>query len=189
MTLTPSNPVRWTVSDLEGLPENSDRYEIIDGELLVTRAPHFDHQDTAGAIYMALRIWSQQSGLGKAAMAPSVIFSSTDAVIPDLVWMSQSRLQDSLDASGHLTQAPELVVEVLSNSAQDKKRDYETKLKLYSIQGVMEYWIVDRQQPSIEVFRRDRGLLSKTMTLYEGDQLTSPLLPGFSCLVATLLSS
>jgi Uma2 family endonuclease len=73
MTLTPSNSVRWTVSDLEGLPENSDRYEIIDGDLFVTRAPHFDHQDTVGAIYTALRIWSQQSGLGKAAMAPGVI--------------------------------------------------------------------------------------------------------------------
>jgi Uma2 family endonuclease len=54
---------------------------------------------------------------------------------------------------------------------------------------VLEYWIVDRQQQSIEVFRRDHGLLSKTMTLYEGDQLTSPLFPGFCCLVATLLSS
>jgi Uma2 family endonuclease len=188
MTLTPSNSVRWTVSDLEGLPENSDRYEIIDGELFVTRAPHFDHQDAAGAIYTALRTWSQQSGLGKAAMAPGIIFSSTDAVIPDLVWMSQLRLQNSLDASGHLTQAPELVVEVLSNSAQDKKRDYETKLKLYSLQGVLEYWIVDRHLPSIKVFRREHGLLSKAMTLYGEDSLTSPLLPGFSFQVKTILS-
>ncbi|NER00071.1 MAG: hypothetical protein F6K30_25800 [Cyanothece sp. SIO2G6] len=49
MTQNPVDPplqrVRWTTSDLEGFPDNGDRYEIIDGELFVTRLPHWDHQD------------------------------------------------------------------------------------------------------------------------------------------------
>jgi hypothetical protein len=51
MTLAPSERVRWTTADLELLPENSNRYEIIDGVLFVTRAPHLKHQDVAGRLY------------------------------------------------------------------------------------------------------------------------------------------
>jgi len=57
----------------------------------------------------------------------------------------------------------------------------ETKLKLYSVQGVSEYWIADREQQVIEVYRRENGVLKKAMTLFKADCLTSPLLPGFSC--------
>lgn len=75
MTPATSERVHWTISDLAGLPDNDNRYEIIDGELFVTRAPHLDHQDTAGLIYAELLHWSLQSGLGKPFMAPSIIFS------------------------------------------------------------------------------------------------------------------
>jgi Uma2 family endonuclease len=186
MTSAISEQVRWTITDLEGFPDNGNRYEIIDGELFVTRAPHLDHQDVAGGIYAELRAWSLQSGLGKPFMTPGVIFSESDAVIPDVIWISHERRARLIDSSGHLTGAPELVVEVLSNTEKDKKRDRETKLKLYSVQGVFEYWIVDREQQSIEVYRRENGVLKKAMTLFQADQLTSPLLPGFSCEVALL---
>ncbi len=186
MTPAISEQVRWTIADLEGFPDNGNRYEIIDGELFVTRAPHLDHQDVSGAIYAELRAWSLQSGLGKPFMTPGVIFSESDAVIPDVIWISHERRAQLIDGSGHLTGAPELVIEVLSNTEKDKKRDRETKLKLYSVQGVIEYWIVDREQQLIEVYRRENGVLKKAMTLFPADQLTSGLLPGFSCEVARL---
>ncbi|MGC1196984.1 MAG: Uma2 family endonuclease, partial [Geitlerinemataceae cyanobacterium] len=121
-------------------------------------------------------------------IAPGVIFSEADAVIPDVIWISTDRLAEILDESGYLTGAPELVVEVLSESAADKKRDRETKLKQYSVHGVIEYWIVDRCLRSIEVYRRENGILKKAMTLFEGDNLTSSLLPEFSCRVGTLFA-
>ncbi len=194
MTPAISEQVRWTINDLEGFPDNGNRYEIIDGELFVTRAPHLDHQDVAGAIYAELRAWSQQSGLGKPYMTPGIIFSESDAVIPDVIWISDERRSQLIDASGHLTGAPELIVEVLSNTQKDKKREClrhgfaerETKLKLYSVQGVSEYWIADREQQAIEVYRRENGVLKKAMTLFKADRLTSPLLPGFSCEVKSL---
>ena len=65
MTPTMSKQVRWTIADLEGFLNNGNRYEIIDGELFVTRAPQLDHQDVAGLIYAELLRWSLQSGLGK----------------------------------------------------------------------------------------------------------------------------
>ncbi|MEM9219820.1 MAG: Uma2 family endonuclease [Cyanobacteria bacterium P01_F01_bin.150] len=186
MTGTYIQPMRWTVEDLDGLPENGNRYEIIDGELHMPHAPHVEHQDVAGAIYAELRTWSKQSKLGRAAFAPGVIFSPTDAVIPDVVWISNQRANAFLDQTGHFTGAPEIVIEVLSLSSKDQDRDRKTKLKLYSNQGVLEYWIFDRELGQIEIYRRDQGQLVKAVTLYADDTLTSPLLPGFSCLVSTL---
>lgn len=186
MTAIKIQPMRWTVEDLEGLPENGNRYEIIDGALHMTRAPHVDHQDVAGAIYSELRVWSKQSGLGRAAFAPGVIFSPTDAVIPDVIWASNDSAKLLLNESGHFTGAPEIVIEVLSKSQKDKERDRKTKLKLYSNQGVLEYWIFDRQMQLAEIYRRDAGQLVKTLTLYAADTLTSPILPGFACSINTL---
>ena len=131
-----SKQVRWTIADLEGLPDNGNRYEIIDGELFVTRAPHIEHQDVAGLIYAELLRWSLKTGLAKPFITPGIIFSESDNVIPDVIWISHELRSQLTDGSGHLTGAPELIVEVLSNTEKDKKRDRETKLKLYSIQGV-----------------------------------------------------
>lgn len=186
MTTTVSKQLRWTISDLEGLPENGNRYEIIDGELFVTRAPHLDHQDSAGLLYGALLNWSLESGFGKPFFAPGVIFSAEDAVIPDLIWISHDRKSRLMDDAGHLMGSPELVVEVLSKTEKDKKRDRETKLKLYSAQGVLEYWIVDYEAQLIAIYRREAGVLKQALTLFAADILTSPLLPGFSCAIAGL---
>ena len=183
-----SNRVRWTVADLESLPENSNRYEIIDGDLFVTRAPHADHQDIAGAIYAELRTWSKKSQSGKSFFAPEVIFSEADNVIPDVVWISSERLENGLDDAGHLVVAPELIVEVLSSSEKDRERDRTFKLKLYSVQGVSEYWICDRFHQQIEIFRRQDALLTKACTLFAADTLTSPLLPDFKGSVADFFS-
>lgn len=187
MTPAISQQVRWTTADLEGFPDNGNRYEIIDGELFVARVPHLDHQDVAGLIYAELLRWSLQSGLGRPFITPGIIFSESNNVIPDVIWISYERRLQLTDSLGHLTGAPELIVEVLSNTEKDKKRDSETKLKLYSIQGVSEYWIADREQQLIEVYRRENGILKKVMTLFKADYLMSPLLQGFSCEVGALL--
>ena len=186
--MTAVNKVSWTVEDLEGLPETSDRFEIIDGDLHVTRALHWKHQDVAGAIYAELLAWSKQTCVGKPIFTPGVIFSPTNAVIPDLIWVSNERIETLMDDAGHLTGAPELVIEVLSKSQKDKERDRKSKLKLYSVEGVQEYWIFDREQQIIEIFRREDGILVKALTLYAQDALTSPLLPDFSCGVASLFA-
>lgn len=156
-----ASPVRWTTADLgyfEG--DRRHRYEIIDGELIVTRAPHWKHQTICANIATALKLWSEQSGLGEVAPAPGVIFSDADNVIPDVVWASYDRLDQLLDEAGHLTGVPELVVEVLSPGEKNEQRDglrlafghREVKLKLYSVQGVQEYWIVDHRTPKVEVY-------------------------------------
>ncbi|GAB1543645.1 hypothetical protein NUACC21_63210 [Scytonema sp. NUACC21] len=53
--------VRWTTADIELLPDNGNRYEIIDGELFVTRAPHWRHQKVIGSVFTVLDDWSEQN--------------------------------------------------------------------------------------------------------------------------------
>ncbi len=76
------------------------------------------------------------------------------------------------------------MVEVLSPGKNNERRDREAKLKLYSVQGVEEYWIVNWQEQKVEVYRREQGILKLTLTLYKEDELTSPLLPNFCCVVS-----
>ena len=171
--------VRWTAADLELFPDNGTRYEIIEGELLVTRAPDWRHQKASTRISTALDTWSLSTGLGEAVQAPGIVFTDADNVIPDVVWISRSRLAVLLDEAGHLTGAPELMVEVLSPGNDNERRDRELKLKLYSERGVQEYWIIDWRKQQVEVYRREQILLRLVNTLFPQDQLTSPLLPGF----------
>lgn len=180
--MTPAtNRVRWTTADLELFPDDGKRYEIIDGELIVTRAPRWSHQEVTGRIFAALDNWCQDTELGRAAINPGIIFTDEDNVIPDVVWASNERLEVLMDEAEHLTGAPELVVEVLSPGKKDEQRDRQLKLKLYSQQGVQEYWIVDKNLRQVQVYRRDNALLTLVVTLQVADSLTSPLLPDFAC--------
>ena len=184
-----ANPIRWTIRDLEVMPDDGGwkRYELINGELLVTRAPHIRHQSAGGNLHVELAIWSRQSGLGQAFETPGVIFTEVDAVIPDVVWASNERLAHGIDEAGHFTVAPELMVEVLSAGAKNEQRDRELKLKLYSLYGVQEYWIANWQLKTIEVYRRqDDAQLKLTATLSGEDKLMSPLLPEFECAIASI---
>ena len=179
--------VRWSVRDLEVLPQSEGtRYELIDGELFVTRSPHRKHQQVAGKFFAALDAWSEESGLGEAIPSPGIIPSDADNVIPDVVWVSHEQLSLIEDEAGHLIGFPGLIVEVLSPGENNIRRDREAKLKLYSVQGVQEYWIADRLAKRLEVYRRQNGQLVLVATLLAEDELTSPLLPGFHCLVSCL---
>jgi Uncharacterized protein conserved in cyanobacteria, COG4636 len=156
--------VRWTTRDIEALPENEwIRYEIIDGELLVTRSPHHKHQHLAGRIFSLLDQWSLETGLGESSIMPGLIFSDSDSVSPDVVWVSYERLSQIQDEAGHFRGAPELVVEVLSPGKVHEDRDRLAKRKLYSklysVYGVQEYWIVDRLAQRVEVYRRQQAQL------------------------------
>lgn len=185
MSYAANQGVLWTTADIDLLPENEGtRYEIVDGELFMTRAPHWRHQRTCGKFFRELDSWSESSGLGEASITAGVLFGESDDVIPDVVWASNERLALLLDESGHLTCAPELLVEVLSAGTENVRRDREAKLKLYSSRGVQEYWIADWKLQKVDVYRRENAKLALVATLIGDDEISSPLLPGFSCVVS-----
>ena len=181
---------RWTVDDLELFPQPLDdkRYEIIEGELYVSTQPHWMHQRISFQISVALGVWSDGAQAGMGFGAPGVIFAKDEAVAPDIVWVSNERLDRVLGRDGKLHAAPDLVVEILSAGGENEHRDRVKKLELYSRRGVGEYWIVDWRERRIEVHRHKDGALRSAATLLVGDTLESPLLPGFRLDLAALFS-
>ncbi|WP_434685930.1 Uma2 family endonuclease [Pseudanabaena minima] len=182
----PAEQLLWTSADLELMPDNGSRYEIINGELYVTRAPHNKHQDTCGNFYYALKAWSTKTGIGYTVIGAGLIFGDNDDVIPDVIWMNKEKYAVLIDDTGHFRGAPDLAIEVLSAGTDNERRDREIKLKLYSSRGVLEYWIADWRAKQIQVYRRENGVLKLAMTLFATDTLTSPLLPDFSCLLSQI---
>lgn len=182
-TLTRSTILtRWTTDLVEQMPHiEGERYEIIDGELYVTTQPHARHQATCSNICFELTTWGRATGLGRALPAPGLVYAADEAVAPDVVWVSRARLSNILDPDGKLHESPELVIEVLSPGKANEERDREKKLALYSRRGVLEYWIADWRKATLEVYRREQDTLQFVQTLRTGDELTSPLLPGFAC--------
>jgi len=177
----PMEILRWTSHDLELLPDNGKRYEIVDGELYVSKQPSWEHQLISLELGMLLSAWSKQTRRGVTNIAPGVIFDDDDDVAPDVVWISRERLAAALQSDRKLHSAPELAIEILSPGLANERRDREVKLKLYSRRGVLEYWVVNWQERSIEIYHREHALLTLNRKLYVSDVLESPLLPGFSC--------
>ena len=183
-----ASTLHWTSADLVALPHDEwTRYEIIAGELFVSKQPHFFHQHVCGKVYRLLENWNDVTQLGQTIFAPGLIFADDDDVVPDVVWLSNQRLMDALGPDGKLHAAPDLVIEVLSPGSKNERRDRQAKLGLYSRRGVQEYWTFDWKAQSIEVYSSKNHELALVAFLVKDDQLTSPLLPGFSASVDELL--
>jgi Uma2 family endonuclease len=137
----------WTVDDVHALPDDGKRYEVIDGELFVTAAPSWRHQEAALAIYALLRDYLRRERVGHALIAPAdVIFSPRRAVQPDVfvVPLFHGRRPERFEDVGHLLVA----IEVLSPSTA--RADRVAKRTLFRDEGVDEYWIVDLDSRVVE---------------------------------------
>lgn len=183
-----SSPPRFTSSMLALMPDDGKRYEVIDGELYVSKQPHNNHQSVCTNAGWALADWSRRAKLGRVFIAPGLVLSDDADVVPDLAWASHGLLAVGQDAAGHFRAAPELVVEVLSPGEANERRDREVKLALYSRRGVQEYWIVDWRSRQVELFRRRDLALHLIATLTERDTIESALLPGFALPVPELFA-
>ena len=147
-----ANSLYWTTADLDAMPDDGGwlRHEIIEGELFVSRAPHISHQRVAGKIQVRLENWSEETGLGLSVQTPGLVFTTIDAVIPDLVWASKSRIEQGIDIAGHFTVAPELVVEILSSGAQNEQ--LEMKLDGLGVRLNIEFRTLGHNHPVAHLF-------------------------------------
>ena len=178
------NTLHWTSRKLEILPDDGKRYEIIGGELYMSKQPYKNHQLVCARVWELLQIWSRQTQAGEAVIAPGVIFEEDNDVAPDVTWMSQERLATTYQEDGKYHAAPDLMVEVLSPGTTNERRDREFKLWLYSRRGVLEYWIINWMEQRLEIYRREEDQLILHSTLYKTDKVRSPYLPGFTCQVS-----
>ncbi|HSB10809.1 MAG TPA: Uma2 family endonuclease [Blastocatellia bacterium] len=169
-----------TIADLDSLPEDGNRYELIEGELFASCSPSLLHQRTVRNVLFLLTQYLRENPAGEILPGPGVIFSDFSGAIPDLVYLSYERGKE-IATGDRLTGAPELIIEVLSPGAENRRRDEHAKRQLYRKYGVKEYWVLDPQKLTVQVFRTAR--LKLTATLHVRDVLSTPLLPGFRCSV------
>ena len=105
-----------------------------------------------------------------------VVFSEYDVVEPDILYVSKARA--SVVTEKNIQGAPDLVVEILSESTA--KIDRTTKLKLYARYGVLEYWVIDPVTYSVEIYRLVPNGYELAAQLDSSQSLSSPLFPGFT---------
>lgn len=166
---------RVSFADLERWPEDGRRYELYDGEVYVVPSPLPLHQVVSANLHLALTEYVREHG-GVVLYAPlDIVLTDYDVVQPDLLLFTRQR-QDLIDLRKVTRYAPDLAIEILSPSTASNDRG--RKMKLLARHGVQEYWLVDPDAISIDVYglRGDQFLMASTATGTE--VVHSPLLPA-----------
>ena len=167
----------WTYEDYRRLPDDGNRYEIIDGVLYIMPAPRVDHQNVVIWFLFYFRLHIELLGLGKVYGAPvDVLLPPHGRVVqPDVLLILEANLGIVLDT--HIDGAPDLAVEVASPSTRGYDR--REKMDAYAASGVSEYWIAEPDSQTIEVFWLVGGRYL-SQGLFTGTALLpSRVAPGF----------
>lgn len=138
MTHTRTGDV-WTYSEYARLPDDGNRYEVIEGEVLVTPAPGTRHQHFAANLFMAVRQYVEKHALGTVLWDVDLLFVEGQFLRPDFLFVPASG-RAGITNRGVET-VPALVVEVLSPSS--RSIDLVRKPRRYRESGVPEYWVAD----------------------------------------------
>jgi Uma2 family endonuclease len=144
-----SSTTEWTYAEYARLPDDGNRYEVIDGEVCVTPAPGPLHQEIGANLFVELRSYVRAHGLGKVLWDVDLLFVTGQYLRPDMVFVPTESLDGITDRG--VESVPGLVVEVLS--PHSRRIDRELKPPRYRAFGVPEYWVVDPASRSVEVHR------------------------------------
>lgn len=158
---------QWTYAHYVTLPDDGNRYEVIDGVLYMAPASPFEpHQSAANLLATYLTIHIQFTGLGRVYAAPFDVELAPDTVVlPDVLVILYSGT--ARRTVSHIIGAPDLVVEIASPAT--KKYDRQQKRAAYARVGVREYWLVEPEQGTIEVLVLE-GAAYVSRGIFSGEQ-------------------
>jgi Uma2 family endonuclease len=158
------------------LPDDGNRYQVLEGELIVSPAPRLLHQDVVLQLALLLRSYVISHDLGKVYISPvDVILSPTTIVQPDVVFVRREHMEMITDQN--IQGPPDLCVEVLSPGTESIDR--ERKKALYARFGVREYWIVDPVRETVTVFGLQDGAYVLRIEASGDGVVSSSVLTGF----------
>ena len=173
---------KLTYQDYANL-EGDERYELLDGELILVGSPNRDHQSVNLRLASRMLSFVDENDLGWVYGAPfDVLFTDTDVVQPDILFISRER--EHILTPANVQGAPDLIVEILSPSSST--RDWRAKRELYSVHGVREYWVVDPTNRIVSILLPQDGVLEIDQTHTEDETATSTVLEGFSVSLDTI---
>jgi Uma2 family endonuclease len=151
----------WTIAELDALPDDGNKYEVIDGELLVTPEPTQEHQHILSRLTWLLYPFVNAHDLGMVFDSHSSVRVSGASVEPDLMVR-----QPAEDVKQPWEDAPIPILVVEVHSPGTRRRDQVHKRNFYMSRGVPEYWMVDPERGSITQVRpgRDDIIARDTIT-------------------------
>lgn len=174
MASTATEKKKHTYEDYLKTPDDV-RYELIQGDLLMTPSPVTKHQRILRKIGFILEQHVTQNDLGEIFLAPyDVYFDDENVVQPDILFISRERL--NLIGEKNMQGPPDLVIEILSESTA--YRDLIQKKKLYARYGVKEYWIVIPEEESVGIYIIKNDIFTLDKNFGKDETLESPLLKG-----------
>jgi len=165
----------WKEEDYFSLPDTNRYVELSDGRIIMPPHPTFSHQEALKRLFLRLQAFVEKNNLGIVQIAP----------LPVRLWPGKIREPDIFfigkehsDRIGErVCGVPDLVVEVISSSTE--RTDRVEKFLEYAKAGIREYWLIDPEKKTVEVYSLRGGdyiLVGK----YSGSQVaTSEMLPGF----------
>ncbi len=161
------------------------RYQLIEGELVKMAGANDAHQVFTGRFYMQLTLQADALGIGETRLPPfDVYIDEHNTFQPDLLFVSGERRH--IIASRGVTGAPDLVVEVLSEST--RRRDLNVKLPVYARNGVREMLAVDLQAETIAKYVGDGQSMTLERVYGADDVLTSDVMPGVAIDLAPIFA-
>ncbi len=167
--------VKLTYEDYRKTPED-ERYELIEGELVMAAAPNRAHQTSQANLGAPMHTFVRSEGLGYVFFSPfDVVLSEYTTLQPDLIFVSNENADIITDAN--IQGAPDVVVEIISPSSTG--RDWVVKRDLYARHGVKEYWLIDPINRTLWVMLLKDGYLELAGEYGEGDVVTALTIEGF----------
>ena len=158
------------------LPDDGNRYEILEGELQMTPSPKTKHKVVSRNLLVEISLFLKKNKIGKVFGAPyDVILSQDNVVEPDIIFISNDNLE--IITEDNVQGSPDLLIEILSPSSQDNDRN--KKKVIYETYGVKEYWIVDPDLEVVDVYILKDGKFSLNQHLEKQGELLSSVLKEF----------
>lgn len=175
----------WTEDDYFRLPDTNRFVELSERRLVIPDMPTYSHQYTVIELLIAIRTFVHDHGLGKVCIAPLPVRLWEGKIRePDILFMSDAHA----DRVGEdFWGVPDMAVEVLSKSTV--KVDKEEKFLEYAKAGVAEYWLVDTEERTIEVYVLRQDAYKSLGKWGAGQTAHSEVLAGFEIAVEAIVKA
>ncbi len=176
---------QWTENDYFALPDTNRFVELSEGRLIMPPHPTDSHQFTLGELYVILRGFVNERDLGTVRFAPLPVRLWPDKIRePDIFYVSR----EHADRIGEQYYSPpDLAVEVISPST--RLTDRRDKFGEYAQAGIQEYWLVDPEARTVEVFVLQEGEYKLLGKWGPGEVVRSALLAGFEVVVNKIFAT
>lgn len=172
--------VTWSEFREMDFPDAGEAYyELLNGEIVERSSPSIEHQDILMRLAFEMELFNRTNNLGIILPAPlDVVLDDENVPQPDLIFIKKERNFLYENRKSALTGTPDLVVEIIWPSSV--RRDRFVKRDIYERFGVPEYWLVDPQNRSIEIYRLVENQFKIHEVASENEEIHSISLENFT---------